>query len=93
MKTNIKNIYIWVYLYEYIVIYISFIYFAQTRSGTTKVLKCWLAVAYLCLKNKANVYKLAKYQTYVSLLYWHSLELGYKEEMKIEEEVVSETES
>lgn len=56
------------------------------------MLKCWLVVACLCLKSKADVYEFAKYQTYVSLLYWRVLKLGYKEEMKIEEELASETE-
>lgn len=88
----IYKIYTWVYMWIYNNIYYLFIYLAQPRSGTTKVLECWLVVACLFLKNKANVYKFAKYQIYVSLLNWHNLKLGYKEEMKIEE-VVSETES
>lgn len=65
MKPMYK-IYISAYTYEYI---IAFIYFAQTRLGTTQLKKCWLAVAWLYLKNKTNLYKFAKYQTYVSLLY------------------------
>lgn len=63
----IYKIHIWAYTYEYI---IAFIYFAQTRPGTTQLNKRWMAVAWLHLKNKTNLYKFAKDETYVSLLSW-----------------------
>lgn len=83
------EIHIWAYTYEYI---IAFIYFAETSLGTTQLRKRWLAVAWLCLKNKTNLYKFAKYQTYASLLYWHIPKLGYKDEMEFEE-LISEMDS
>lgn len=62
----VSKIYIWAYMYEYI---IACVYFAQTRLGTTQLKKCWLAMAWLFLNNKTNLYNFAKYRTYVSLLY------------------------